>query len=112
MAFIQLFKPFYTLFTNRMGTFDEINTLILIYTALCFTDFVSDPYTKSEKVGPTYIGIIGTLISVHIAILLIFSIKSIILVCKKFYNRIKTKSKRINDEDGDIKIGKNTNSKK
>ena len=108
IAFIQLYKQFDTVFTNRMGTFDEINTLVLIYTALCFTDYVLDPYIKSNNVGPTYISIIVTLIAVHIIIMLVSSLKSVKQICKKFYKRITRRNKRRQDHD-DNELGENSN---
>ena len=70
-----------------MACFDELCTLQLTYIAICFTDFVSDPYMKSSKFGPSYIGIVGILIFVHMVILLLITIGSIKLGCKRFYSR-------------------------
>ena len=68
-----------------METFNEVCVLCLTYIAMCFTDFVPDPEVRSD-IGPYYIAANLFMIVVHIIILLAFSFKALVRVCKKYYN--------------------------
>ena len=60
---------------------------------MCFTDFVPDPEVRSD-IGPYYIAVNIIMIAVHIIILLAFSFKALVRVCKKYYNIYANKGKK------------------
>ena len=92
IIFIQHYQPYESKFANRMETFNEVCVLCLTYIAMCFTEFVPDPEVRSN-IGPYYIAANLFMIAVHIIILLAFSLKALVKVCKKYYHIYAKKDK-------------------
>ena len=67
--YVQLCRPFANNFLNSLETFNEITTMLLLYTIVCFTDNVQDAEIK-YMIGWVYIGITGFNVVVHILLLL------------------------------------------
>ena len=69
-------------FANRLETFNEACVLFLTYVAMCFTDFVPDPEVRND-LGLLYIVLNCSMIFVHLAMLIFFTIKAGKLARKK-----------------------------
>ena len=61
---------------------------------MCFTDFVPDPEVRYD-VGWYYIGISSFMILVHLVLILIFTLKRLRLVCKKYYIKYVNKGRKV-----------------
>ena len=53
-----------------METFSEVTTILVLYTMMCFTDFVEDPLMRN-KCGKIFIGVTCVYAAVHIVFLLL-----------------------------------------
>ena len=58
-----------TTFKRRIELFNECTIIVLVYTLLCFTDFVPDPEVRSS-IGTFFVGLCCFNLSVHLVILL------------------------------------------
>jgi hypothetical protein len=71
IIFLLIFWPLESFFAVRMAVMDEWTILLLSYGMMCFTDFVPDPETRSEMIGPFYIIIILANVLIHLIFLVI-----------------------------------------
>ena len=65
IIFLQWSQPLESRFSNNLETFNECTTILILYTVLCFSDFVDSSLTRS-KVGLVFVGIISFNVLVHI----------------------------------------------
>lgn len=71
------FEPFKTVLLQRLELFNEITSLVLLYTSLCLTLFVTLESTR-DQVGYFFIGTMGVNIFVH----LFYMVRSTVKDCK------------------------------
>ena len=97
--------------------YDEVTTIVLLYTLLLFTDFVPYAVTR-HNIGYFYISICGLNMVVHLTIMVVLSVKGCIFWRKKkwywravgiYKEKVKTKreankeKKRLRKEKGQLR---------
>jgi len=63
-------------FTNTMETINEVVTVLVVYTIMCFTAFVPDPTTR-RLVGFAQIGVICLYMGMHLIMMLAEQLKKL-----------------------------------
>ena len=67
-----------------METFNEVTTILILYTLMLFSDYIGNPVTRS-LVGLAYMGIVVCFALVHLGPLIIDSLKKIHHSLRKFF---------------------------
>ena len=63
-------------FTNKMVLLNEVTTVWILYTVMCFTDYVTDPATRNI-IGWAFIGVLGVFLAIHLMFLFGSTCKSL-----------------------------------
>ena len=85
---IQWIQPLESSFANRMETFNEVTTILILYTLMLFSDYIESSVTRSF-VGLVYIGILVTFALVHLVPLFLDSFRKTHRCCKKVFIKCK-----------------------
>ena len=86
LTILYSFRPLESRLTLHKQTFDEFTYLFLIYTLLCFTNFISDPVMRSE-IGHAYNSIIFTNVGFHLLFMIKEIFKNLVLSVKRIFAR-------------------------
>ena len=86
LMILHSFRPLESRFALLKQTVDEFTYLLLIYTLLCFTNFIPDPVIRSN-IGIVYKSIIFSNVGFHLLLMLKESIKTLVLRVKRMLAR-------------------------
>ena len=65
-------------FANNMELFNEVTTVWVLYTVMCFSDYVVDPIGRSIC-GWAFIGVVILFLAIHILLLIGSTCKAVFL---------------------------------
>ena len=75
-------RPFEDEFLNKMELFNEIVNIMCVNLVFCFSDVITDTEQKFSA-GFIFIGVVMSVIIVHLSIMATGQIKNLIQKCKK-----------------------------
>ena len=81
-------RPLDSNFANNMELLNELTTLWILYTVMCFSDFVGDPVMRN-LVGWAFISILGVFLSIHLMFLFGNTCKSLYRSLRRCYYKHK-----------------------
>ena len=83
---LQWHRPLESRFANWLETFNEVMTLLVLYTVMCFSDYVTDPELRNW-LGFAFIAFVCFQALVHMAIMFYDVYYSLRLLAKRYHNR-------------------------
>lgn len=89
------YRPLDSAYANNMELLTEVATLWILYTVICFSNFILEPATR-HLCGYGFIGVLALFVAIHLLVLVYSICKALkFYIRKRYYDRKKKQAMKV-----------------